>query len=311
MADSADPSSSSPLSAMSGDGDTADREPTSRRMRPAAPASTLDRALAPVRVTGGINARFLRDGVRTVVASMAERGGYRLTRPSTFGSHLEALQVNTGGGIAGGDRIEMRYELGAGADVAHTTSSAERVYRTPGAPATLEVRLALGPGARLDWLPQQTIVYAGSNLERSIEVDMAEDGRLLMVEAITFGRPSSVEALVPVRLNDQWRIRRGGRLVYAEAARLSGELAETLARPAIAGGGRSAALVLLISADAAELVDPLRRVLESDLCETGVSAWDGLLAARVLARRPGDLIATLARAIPVLSGRAVPRVWTT
>lgn len=305
MADAADPSPSSPSSARRGDAEAPQREPARTR------TSAIDQALAPVRVTGGINARFVCDGARTVVASMAERGGYRLTRPSTFAPHLEALQVNTGGGIAGGDRIEMRYELGAGSDLAHTTSSAERVYRTPGASAKLEIRLVLAAGARLDWLPQQTILYAGAHLERSIEVDMAEDSRLLMVEAITFGRPSSIEGPVPVSLNDQWRIRRGGRLVFAEAARLSGELAETLARPAVAGGGRAAALVLLVAANASEMVDPLRRVLESELCETGVSAWDGLLAARVLARRPGDLIAIMARAIPVLSGRPVPRVWAT
>ena len=309
MADAADPSPSTQASAARSDGEAPDREPRKARMRPAERATAVDQALAPVRVTGGINARFVRDGTRTVIASIAERGGYRLTRPSTFAPHLEALQVNTGGGIAGGDRVEMRYELGPGADLAHTTSSAERIYRTPGAPAKLELSLVLAPGARLDWLPQQTIVYAGARLERSIEVDMPEDSRLLMVEAITFGRPSSVEGMVPVSLNDQWRVRRGGRLVFAEAARVSGEIAETLARPAVAGGGRAAALVLLVAANASELVEPLRRVIENELCETGVSAWDGLLVARALARRPGDLIATLARAIPVLSGRAVPRVW--
>jgi urease accessory protein len=280
-------------------------------MRPAKRAASIDAALAPVRVTGGVHARFLRDGSRTVVASVAERGGYRLTRPSTFAAHLEALQVNTGGGIAGGDRVETRYELGAGADLVHTTSSAERVYRSPGAPARLDVCLALASGSRLDWLPQQTIVYAGARLERSIEVDMTEDSRLLMVEAMTFGRPSSVEGVAPVGLNDQWRVRRGSRLVFAEAVRLSGELAEALARPAVAGSARASALVLLLAADAADLVEPLRSVIESDLCETGVSAWDGLLVARTLARRPGDLISTLARAIPLLSGRAMPRVWAT
>lgn len=310
MAEAADPSPSSPAPAKGGKGET---PPSAVAARSSANdrAPSVDAALAPVRVTGGVNARFLRDGPRTVVASIAERGGYRLTRPSTFAPHLEALQVNTGGGIVGGDRIETRYELGPGADVVHTSSSGERVYRSPGAPAWLDVQLVLAPGARLDWLPQQTIIYAGARLERSIDVDMAEDSRLLIVEALTFGRPSSVEGLAPVSLNDQWRIRRGGRLVFAEAARLSGELAETLARPAVAGGGRAAALVLLLAASASEVVEPLRRVLEGDLCETGVSAWDGLVAARILARRPGDLIATLAQAIPVLSGRAVPRVWAT
>jgi len=269
----------------------------------------LSEALAPVRVTGGVHARFLSDGTRTAVASVVERGGYRLARPSTFGAHLEALQVNTGGGVAGGDRIETVYELGSGADVVHTTSSGERIYRSDGTPARLDVRLALEPGARLDWLPQQTILYAGGRIERRVEVDAASDSRLLMVEITTFGRPESEEARTPASLNDQWRIRREGQLVYAEAVRLSGELGETLDRLAVGGSARASVLLLFLAAGAADRVDPLRRALECDACETGVSAWNGLLVARALARRPGDLIAALGRAIPVLSGRALPRVW--
>ena len=271
--------------------------------------SALSKALAPVRVTGGVHARFLSDGTRTAVASVVERGGYRLARPSTFGAHLEALQVNTGGGVAGGDRIETVYELGPGTDVVHTTSSGEHIYRSEGAPAHLDVRLALEPGARLDWLPQQTILYAGGRLERRVDVDVASDSRLLMVEMTTFGRPESDETLLPASLNDQWRIRRDGQLVYAEAVRLSGELGATLDRPAVGGSARASALVLFLAAGATEHVDALRRAFDCDSCETGVSSWNGLLAARALARRPGDLIAALARAIPVLTGRALPRVW--
>jgi urease accessory protein len=269
----------------------------------------LSSALAPVRVSGGVHARFLGDGARTAVASVAERGGYRLARPTTFGSHLEALLINTGGGVAGGDRIETVYELGPATDVVHTTSSAERIYRSDGAPARLDVRVSLEAGARLDWLPQQTILYAGAHLERRIEVDAVADSRLLMVEVTTFGRPESEEGVSPASLNDQWRIRSNGQLVYAEAVRLSGELAATLDRPAVAGGARAAALALLVAPDASDLVEPVRRALECGTCETGVSAWNGLLAARAIAKAPGDLIAALARAIPVLSGRALPRVW--
>jgi urease accessory protein len=273
--------------------------------------NALSEALAPIRVSGGVHARFMSDGTRTAIASVAERGGYRLARPTTFGSHLEALQINTGGGVAGGDRIETVYELGTATDVVHTTSSAERIYRSAGAPSRLDVRVALEPGGRLDWLPQQTILYAGARLERSIEVDVAADARLLMVELTTFGRPESQEGAWPTSLNDQWRVRRDGQLVYAEAVRLSGELVSTLDRPAIAGGARAAALALLVAPDASDLVEPLRRAIECDGCETGVSAWNGLLAARALAKSPGDLLAALARAIPILSGRALPRVWAT
>lgn len=271
----------------------------------------LSAALAPVRAAGGVHARFLADGSRTAVASVVERGGYRLARPSTFAPHLEALQVNTGGGIAGGDRLETVYEIGRGADVVHTTSSGERIYRSEGASAKVDIRIVLDPDARLDWLPQQTIVYAGARLERRIEIDVSSGSRLLMLEITTFGRPESAERAAIASLNDQWRVRRDGRLIYAEAIRLSGELGEMLDRPAVAGGARASALLLYLARDASDHVDGMRRTLECNCCETGVSAWNGLLAARALSRRPGDLIAAFARSVPALSGRAMPRVWAT
>ena len=275
----------------------------------AAGAAAVAASLAPVRVTGGVHARFTSDGARTAIASVAERGGYRLSRPTTFAPHVEAMQLNTGGGIAGGDRVETRYELGRGADVVHTAASGERIYRSAGPPARLTVQLVLEPASRLDWLPQQTLVYAGAHLERRIEVDMAGDSRLLLVEMLTFGRPESAEGTEPVSIDDQWRVRRGNRLVYAEALRFSGVLGDMLARPAIGGGARASAIVLLVASDAPDHVDALRQVLQDDSCESGVSAWDGLLVLRLLAHRPGALVATVARLVPILSGRTLPRVW--
>jgi urease accessory protein len=221
------------------------------------------------------------------------------------------MQINTGGGIAGGDRIETRYELGPNTDIVHSSSSAERIYRSDGAAAHLAVTLSLEAGARLDWLPQQTILYAGARLERRITIDMAPDSRLLMVEILTFGRADSAEGSDIVGVNDQWRITRGGRLVYAEATRLSGELGGVLSRPAVAGGARASALILLVAPNAADQVDAVRGILEGHGSETGVSAWDGLLAARALSNRAGDLVAMLARTVPVLTGRSLPRVWST
>jgi len=263
---------------------------------------------SPARVSGGVHARFLSDGSRTAVASMAERGGYRLARPAAFGAHLDAVLVNTGGGIAGGDRIETVYELGAAADVVHMTPGPELVHRSDGAPARLDVRVALDPGGRLDWLPQQTIVCAGARLERNVEIDAANDSRLLMVDLITFGHAADQQGLGQGSLDDQWRVRRNGRLVHAEAARVSEGAAATTGRSP-AGEARAVAAALLVAPEACDLVEPLRRALECETLETWVSACGGILTARALAHAPDRLVAALARAIPVLSGRALPRAW--
>jgi urease accessory protein len=78
--------------------------------------------------------------------------------------------------------------------------------------------------ARLLWLPQETLLFDGARLERRLFVDMAGDAELLLVESLVFGRLAMGEAAIDARLEDSWRIRRAGRLVFADATRLSSKL---------------------------------------------------------------------------------------
>ena len=72
--------------------------------------------------------------------------------------------VNTAGGIAGGDRHDLDIAVGDGATLAVTTAAAEKVYRALGPPAEIAIKLAVGGGARLSWLPQETILFDGPGL---------------------------------------------------------------------------------------------------------------------------------------------------
>jgi urease accessory protein len=267
-------------------------------------------ALGAIRARGGVRVRFDAAGGRTRAANVHQSGGFRLPLPDTFARHLEAALVNTGGGIAGGDHVETRIEAAGGSDVVFTTQAAERIYRSQGEACVLEVAIRLDAGARLDWLPQQTILYAGARLTRRIEVDVAGDSRLLLAEMLTFGRAASQESVAPVAISDQWRVRRDGRLVFAEALRVQGGMAEALAPAAMAGGARASAVALLVAPDAEDFVARARGALDGAACEAGVSAWNGLLAARLLALRPADAIRALGRLAEALAGRPMPRVWS-
>lgn len=259
---------------------------------------------------GWIAARFAQGEHGTTITDLSEGGGYRLALPTTFAAHVEAAQINTGGGVAGGDHVATRITACHGSDVVFSTQGAERVYRTTGPASQIAVALTLAGSARLDWLPQQTIVFAGARLERRIDVEMAAGGRLLMTEIVTFGRPASAERREPVDVCDHWRIRRDGRLVFAEAFRLCGIMSQVLDRPAIGGGARSSAIVLLVAPDAADRLEAARAALAMAPCEAGVSGWNGLLCARLLGQRPADVIAGVAGLARALAGRAMPRVWS-
>lgn len=269
------------------------------------------RALRAIRVAGGIRARFAANGGITALSDLSERGGYRLGLPSTFSLHAEAVQVNTGGGVVGGDRLEFAVAAGTSTDVVYATQAAERIYRTNGPAAEIDVRITLESGARLDWLPQQTILYSQARLKRRFEIDLAADSRLLMVEALTFGRSASGEVMGQGLIHDVWRIRRAERLVYADALRLDGDLARLLARPAVGANARAAAVLLYVAPDAEEMLDAVRLALAGGECDHAASAWNGLVAVRLLGADPAGVRAGAVRVIERLSSRPLPRLWST
>jgi urease accessory protein len=246
---------------------------------------------------------------RSRLARLRHQGSAKGLLPRVPG-HPQAVIVNTAGGVTGGDRFDWVAEAGAGARLAVTTQAAERVYRAqPGEVASVTARLSAGPGAALSWLPQETILYDRGAVERRLAVDLAADARVLLVEPLVLGRLAMGERVERAHFVDRWTVRRAGRLIFADALRLSGPVAEIAARPAVFGPHRAAASLLLAAPDAEDRLEAARAALPFDEdAEAGASAWDGMLAARVLARDGARLRATLLALLAAL-GEPVPAVW--
>lgn len=256
------------------------------------------------------------DGGATRLTDLAEAGPLRLRLPRPEGPGLEGVLLNSAGGIACGDRFAVEATLGPGADLVLTTTAAEKIYRSDGPVTDLATRLALASGARLAWLPQETILYDTARLTRRLDADMAPDAALTLFEALVFGRTARGESVREGSLRDVWRIRRGGRLVYADTLRLDGAVAELMARPAVAGGARALATMLHVAPDAEAELDRMRALIDAAGCdalqvEAGASAWNGMLVVRLLAREIGALRRA---AVPLLEGfrrTPLPRAWQT
>ena len=268
----------------------------------------------PQRARGEIRAVFAREGARSEASRLFETGGLRLRFPRA-GAECEAVIVNTGGGIAGGDLLRIELAVARGAEVFATTQAAEKVYRAEGAPAQVGVRLTVEPGASLVWAPQETLLFEGSNFARRLDADVAAGGALLIVEATVFGRLAHGETRIEARFRDDWRIRRGGKLLFAEAVRLENAGA-ALDRPAIGRGARAIATLLCIDPAAADRLDALRAALDAaaeppgEALEAGASLVDGALVARLLSPSPVRLRAGLIAAMRTLRGREAPRLWS-
>lgn len=252
------------------------------------------------------------DGHDTRIRDIAEAGPARLRLPRRMRGPCEAVLLNTAGGIACGDTFDVTVEVGAGADLVLTTTAAEKIYRSDGPVSRLTTCATLAAGGRLAFLPQETILFDQATLERRFSADLAPDARLLAFEAVTFGRTARREPITRGHLTDIWRIRRGGRLVYADSVRLDGDLSAQLARAAIGGGARAMATLLDVSPEAEGRLEQARAILD-DVAMAGVtaaaSAWNGHLVVRCLAADP-DALRTLAqRLLTAYRGQPLPRVW--
>jgi urease accessory protein len=244
------------------------------------------------------------DGV-TRRARVHEDGSLRVRFPNAADGALEAVIVNTGGGMTGGDRFGIDLNVGGGARLTAGTAAAEKIYRSTGPDAEMTVKLSVAEGGRLAWLPQETILFDGARLARRIDVDLGAGASLVMAEAVVFGRTAMGETVRDGAFADRWRLSRDGRLVFAESVRLEEGVAEKLKAPAAAAGGVALATVLLAPADEAAVAAV--RALDF-LGEAGISAWNGIAVARLVARDGAALRHDLIAVLSAL-GTSVPRLW--
>ena len=264
------------------------------------PGPTHQRARGQVRVAAK------RRGDATVLDRLYQSGSAKARVPK--GDGFEVVLLNTAGGVTGGDVFENSIDAAPETNVTVTTQTAERIYRSTGEEGRVVNSLTLGAQARLDWLPQETILFDRSRLRRTLDVEMAETATLLAIEPLVLGRAAMGETVSHGLLSDQWRVRRGGRLIYADALRLDGDIAAITQAQATLDGAIACASLLFVSPDAEDRIDAVRAALGED---GGASAWNGLIAARIVAKDGAALRQAIQRVVKTLRTGPLPRVWFT
>jgi len=270
-----------------------------------APAAA-EKIFAANRAEGRIALAVAAQGGATRRRRVDEQGSLRVRFPGGGRPELEAILVNTAGGMAGGDRFDIAVTAGEDAQLLVGTTAAEKIYRSLGPATAVTVRLALARGARLRWLPQETILFDRARLARSIDVEMEEGASLLIAETFVFGRSAMGEAVEHGEVADRWRVRLGGKLVFAESLRLGGAIARRLAEPAAAAGGCAVATVLSVPGDHRQ-VEAVRAGDYSG--EVGMSCWNGIAVARLCARDGAVLRRDLVAVLAALDSGPLPRLW--
>lgn len=223
-----------------------------------------------------------------------------------------AALVNVGGGLAGGDSLDVAVEIAEGGTAGVTTPAAEKIYRSLGEDSLVSTTLELRRDATLEWLPQETILFDGARLARHMRVRLAPGARLLAAEMLVFGRAARGERLESGALFDSWRLWRDGRLDWADATDLSGGPGTRLSQRFGFNGAGAAALLLLAASPAEALAG---RDLLRGAGHDATLPRPGLLLARWLGEAMA-VRAALSATLPMLRASVLklppqlPRLWT-
>lgn len=268
------------------------------------------------RAKGSLSLGFAASGGRTRIQEIYQADPCRVLTPAPDpGEPVTAFLITTAGGLTGGDSLRLDISAGAGSDVLCTPQAAEKIYRaTAEETASIEIGLTAGSGARLEWLPQEMILFDGARLRRSVNLDLAPDAICLAGDITVFGRIARGERFGEGRLLDRWRVSRDGKPVWTDSLRLDGSFKDVLDHPAGFAGAVAQALILAQLPDPAEARERLRSLIQEHGMRAGATILDGLLLVRLLDDDTAQLRRDFARlwaALRPALGRAaaMPRHW--
>ncbi len=272
---------------------------------------------------GRLTLHYRRDAERTTAHDRHEGPLRVLQRLYPEGPGIcHHVLVHPPGGIVGGDVLEIDATLEPGTHALITTPGATRFYRSSGAAATQSATLRVAEGARLEWLPLETIAFPGCVAENRLRIELSPGAQMIGWDVLALGLPASAEPFnrgvftQHLELPGRWFER--GRIAASDKRLLDSPLG-------LAGQRVIATLWFAEGASMAEarvqtLLDAARE------CATGsalaqrcgvTSPHDGVVVLRVLADRVEPAMALLAQVraawrefawgLPA----APPRVWRT
>src|SRR5215475_10173003 len=228
----------------------------------------------------------------------------------------EAVLINTGGGIAGGDRLECGVTAMAGASITVTSQTAERVYGALDQPARILTKLRVGDGAKLAWFPHETIVFNWARLHRETEVEISSGSELAALEWLVFGRAAHGEQMVGGEIRDSWRVKKEGRLIWADTFRISEEVFPHLKRRALLSNCKAIATLICFGTHLDKRLALMREISRSFDCRCAATLVAGLIIVRLAAEESSNLklaLRALLQQLGPVFGEGpfrVPKMWT-
>jgi urease accessory protein len=256
-------------------------------------------------------------GKATRIMDVYQQSPIRILFPKTGDEWAqEAVLVNTAGGVAGGDHLQLSVRALSGASLAVTTQAAERIYRALDQSAHINTKLHVGNEARLAWLPQETIVFNHARFCRRTEIEISAGSELLALECLVLGRAARGEKLSAGAIIDTWQVRKNGRLQWADTLRLTDDVFSQLFRKPLLWDASALVTLVYFGPGIEERLQLIRTLSASFDCHCGATLAGGMLVARLAAWSSFELKAALRNLLQELGKESspgpfrVPKMWS-
>jgi urease accessory protein len=264
-------------------------------------------------------ARIVLNGSKngTRIADIYQKFPTRVIFPKIGdGTMKEAVLINSAGGIAGGDRLEIEVIALNNASVAVTSQAAEKVYRALDQPARVATRLKACSTSRLAWLPQETIIFDRARIRRQTEIELSTGAELMALEWLVLGRAAHGEEVVSGHISDNWRIKRDGRLIWADGLHVADGVFAQLYRKALLSNCKAVGTLVYFGPDLDARLQVLREIAASLECQCAATAVGALIIIRFASEACSDLRHELRRLLEQFSRQlgpgpfGVPKMWS-
>jgi urease accessory protein len=260
---------------------------------------------------------FIGSEEGTRIADVFQRAPIRILFPRAIGSGVEeAVLVNTAGGIAGGDQLEFGVTALANALIVVTSQAAEKVYRSMNACARITTKIRVCEAAKLAWLPQETIAFNWARLKRDTEIELASGAELLALEWLVLGRAAHGENMVGGYIADGWRVKKDGRLIWADTLRLTDEIFPHVHRKALLSGCKAVATLTFFGPHLDQRLEFLRNIARTLKCHCAATSVRELIIMRFAAQAPSDVRLALRGVLRKIGEELgpgpfrVPKMWS-
>lgn len=278
--------------------------------------------IAPQAWHAELHLGFARSGARSVLRERRHSGPLRVQKAlyPEGDAVCQTILLHPPSGIAGGDHLQISARLDPASHAQLTTPGAGKWYRSGGPEASQHIDFKVGPGATLEWLPQESIIFPGARARMETRVELAADSRFIGWDILCLGRAAAGERFEHGRFDLLYRIERDGRPIWLERGGFAGN-DPMLHSPAGWAGATVCGTLLLshpeLPQQGSELLAACRQIAPNDHAVHGLSLLPGLLLARYL----GDsseaarqwFVRLWETLRPAYCGRPalIPRIWNT